>query len=748
MLITNFSSGELSPNLNGRIDLQQYYQGASKLQNFEIIPTGGIQKRVGTKRMVAVPGNARIIPFILDKNRSFVFVFTKNAVEDETCVIKVYQFTTGGNLTLLQNDIPTSYMSIAECNELQYAQNYDRIVFVHRSYKPFELKFVTGNTNTFTYSEMHFDFYPDVTLDDDYDFIMIPSDTLPVSMPTPDGHLKFSYNRASGTSYIPTVKDFEGGIKTVYCVLKGKLYEYDATNGWQPSKKDFDQDEMLFNEEGKYPGCVTYFNNRLWFASSGINRQRVWASATPDTKDTRYNDFCLYKKYVTVNKVVKEADLHVFTCDLLKANINITAGTTTLTNVTQDFTVQGLLQNPLTDYYVSGPYIPVGTKVVSVTANTIVLNTKSIDIDNDKTNLVCSIQLWKNADSVTAEDYEYSVTSQNVTTEDCGFFFDLASNENDAIMFMSANSFLAVGTECSIWSVGADVSALNISARMQGRYGSDELQGLGIEQATIYFAQGKKGIREFYYDSEGEAFRTNNIAILADHVLMEASAVDFDYLSNPYSRLIVCRSDGQLVTLLYDKNNGVMGWNRLKHGNGLFRNVAVVRGYDQWDIVFFLVQQGEDFYIEMLDPEQEMYLDSWKTYPAEDGEYTEEAVLFNETKNDVCSASDIPVGFIDEGDVVYIGYMFESDIISMPVIAGDPSAKRRITHLQVRFLDSYFPVMKCTGVTDERFTGIAAPYSGIRKITYPGASDNDVNFELYSKDAKRVKILSVDAVLA
>ena len=150
----------------------------------------------------------------------------------------------------------------------------------------------------------------------------------------------------------------------------------------------------------------------------------------------------------------------------------------------------------------------------------------------------------------------------------------------------------------------------------------------------------------------------------------------------------------------------------------------------------------------MLDPEQETYLDSWKTYPAEDGEYTEEAVLFNETKNDVCSASDIPVGFIDEGDVVYIGYMFESDIISMPVIAGDPSAKRRITHLQVRFLDSYFPVMKCTGVTDERFTGIAAPYSGIRKITYPGASDNDVNFELYSKDAKRVKILSVDAVLA
>lgn len=751
MLITNFASGELSPNLNGRIDLQQYYQGAAKLKNFEIIPTGGISKRVGCRRMAELPGNARLVPFILDKNRSFIFAMTKNEPEDETCVMKVYQYTADNELTLLQNDIETEYKSIAECNEVQYAQNYDRIVFVHRNYKPLELKFVEGNTNTFTYDQMHFDFYPDVQLDDDYEFIMIPADDYPVNIPTQDGHLKFSYNKSLSRASVQVIKDYEKSVKEAYCILKGKLYVYNTTDGWQPSSKDVDQDLTLFDDEGKYPGCVTFFNNRLFFASSKTNRQRVWASATPDTEDVRYNDFCYFKKFVTVTRVIKDADLHAFTCDIKKTDISVSEGKTVLTNVTQDFTVAGLLQKDLSEYYVTGPYIPVGTKILSVTRNTITINTASLKLDADKQNLECSIQLWRTADTVSGEDYEYKVVSTNVTTADCGFYFDLASNENDAIMFMSANSFLAVGTECSIWSVGADASALNITARMQGRYGSDEIQGIGLAQATIYFAQGKKGIREFYYDAEGEAFRTNNIALLADHVLSEAEAVDFDYLTNPYSRLIVVRSDGQIVTLLYDKNNGIMGWNRLQHGKGNFKNVAVVRGYDQWDITFCIVKYGDGegakYYIEKLDPELEVYLDSWKLYEDTEG-YDSDAVLYNASTDKICGVEDIPEDFADSEDTVYIGYLFESDIISMPVIANDPNAKKRITNLIVRFLDSYFPVMKCTGVADEKFTGITAPYSGVREITYPGSSNRDVTFELYSKDAKRIKILCVNASVA
>jgi hypothetical protein len=83
----------------------------------------------------------------------------------------------------------------------------------------------------------------------------------------------------------------------------------------------------------------------------------------------------------------------------------------------------------------------------------------------------------------------------------------------------------------------------------------------------------------------------------------------------------------------------------------------------------------------------------------------------------------------------------------MPVI--NQKEQRRITALLVRFLESYMPVMKCTGVADEKFTTITSlPYSGVGKITYPGVTDRDVTFELEADEPRAVNILSVDAQTA
>jgi len=45
----NFVSGELSPLLRGRIDLQQYYQGCETADNVVIVPQGGLRRRPGTE---------------------------------------------------------------------------------------------------------------------------------------------------------------------------------------------------------------------------------------------------------------------------------------------------------------------------------------------------------------------------------------------------------------------------------------------------------------------------------------------------------------------------------------------------------------------------------------------------------------------------------------------------------------------------------------------------------------------------
>jgi hypothetical protein len=46
---TSFASGELSPLLMGRTDLDQYYKGAQTAENVVIVPQGGVKRRPGTQ---------------------------------------------------------------------------------------------------------------------------------------------------------------------------------------------------------------------------------------------------------------------------------------------------------------------------------------------------------------------------------------------------------------------------------------------------------------------------------------------------------------------------------------------------------------------------------------------------------------------------------------------------------------------------------------------------------------------------
>lgn len=785
MLITNFAAGELSAKLNGRIDLQQYYSGASRIENFEIIPTGGIKRRVGTKRLTQIDSNSRLIPFILNKNNVYI-------LQCYAYVINIWKYTSAGVLNNIQTitfnepqtqptqtnfsagrwyklvegnyvlantwEEDTTYYynyadfnSLAEVREIQYAQNYDSLVLVHRNHQPVIIQY-DPITELFDVSYMHFDFYPDVELDDDFDFVMIPVNNLPVctKTPTSNGYYEFQYAVKSGNATVTVTKSYNPSVNKVYCVYNGNLWTYSLINGWIQDGDNPDVDMNLFQMESKYPGCVTFFNNRLFFASTLNSPQKIWASASPDAVKNRYNDFCTYKKYVTVNRVVKDADLHVFTCDLAVDDIDAEQHKTTLRNVTQDFTQAGVLKEVLTNYYISGEYIPVGTKVLSVTNNTIVIDTSDITIAEDQTNIVMTIQLWKNANAASADDYEFQIVNNNITVADNALSFELASSENDAIMFISSNKFLAVGTESSIWSVGNGINATSIIAQMQGRYGSDNIQGMTVGQATIYFSQGKKGIREYYYDEMIEAFRTNDIAIIADQMLRESAIVDFDYKSNPYNRLILTRQDGQIVTLLYDKNNGVMGWNRIIRNQGKYESVAVTRGDNETDLVFVVVSDGDNYYIELLDELQEVYLDSWKKIDdvTEINGYSDEAIVYNLTTNKESPINNIPSDFITEGDVVYVGYKIKSYIKSMPVLTNDPTAKKRIISLQVRFLNSEMPKIKIDNLPDENFYGITTPFSGVKEITYPGISDRDVYFIMETEKTKPVTILSVNANVA
>lgn len=60
---SSFVSGELSPLLKGRIDINQYYQAVETADNVVIVPQGGMRRRPGTEFIgECVKGISRISP--------------------------------------------------------------------------------------------------------------------------------------------------------------------------------------------------------------------------------------------------------------------------------------------------------------------------------------------------------------------------------------------------------------------------------------------------------------------------------------------------------------------------------------------------------------------------------------------------------------------------------------------------------------------------------------------------------------
>ena len=155
MLITNFSSGELSQTLFGRTDLEQYYRGAARLENFDVIPTGGIRKRPGTKKVLDGLEDGRIVPFILSRDEVYILHFTHEKITvyragEWDAPKKIF---TNEDLNPQETPEPkeendeedTEQETLYKSDEIpfiQHAQNYRIMVLVHKNHRPFQTVFL------------------------------------------------------------------------------------------------------------------------------------------------------------------------------------------------------------------------------------------------------------------------------------------------------------------------------------------------------------------------------------------------------------------------------------------------------------------------------------------------------------------------------------------------------------------------------------------------------------------------------
>lgn len=126
---TNFSGGELSPRMLGRVELPIYQSCAEIIENAVPVVQGGCIRRYGTTQIQSAKGlnNTRLIPFVLDGNNAYVLEvgnfyirFFKNNAQ--------IQVSPG-----VPVEIATPY-SQAIAFELYYCQGADTMMFFHQSF--------------------------------------------------------------------------------------------------------------------------------------------------------------------------------------------------------------------------------------------------------------------------------------------------------------------------------------------------------------------------------------------------------------------------------------------------------------------------------------------------------------------------------------------------------------------------------------------------------------------------------------
>ena len=81
-ILTNFRAGELSPRLEGRVDLEKYNEGAQTLQNMIVLPQGGVTRRSGSYYAGASKdgGKVRLINFEFSDEQTYVLEFGLNYI--------------------------------------------------------------------------------------------------------------------------------------------------------------------------------------------------------------------------------------------------------------------------------------------------------------------------------------------------------------------------------------------------------------------------------------------------------------------------------------------------------------------------------------------------------------------------------------------------------------------------------------------------------------------------------------------
>ena len=212
-------------------------------------------------------------------------------------------------------------------------------------------------------------------------------------------------------------------------------------------------------------------------------------------------------------------------------------------------------------------------------------------------------------------DYEnFDDQYHETVSDDDAIVYTIASNQVNAIRFLTATRTLIIGTAGGEFAVdgggtGQAITPTNILINRQSNHGAANVDGIAVGNATLFLQRAKRKIRELAYNFDVDGYVAPDLTILAEHIT-ETGITQMAYQEEPNSIIWCVRTDGQLLGFTYQREQQVTAWHRhifggaFGSGNAVCESVEVLptdsSEYQVWVIVKRTINGVTKRYVEYL----------------------------------------------------------------------------------------------------------------------------------------------------
>ena len=648
--ISNFTAGELSPQLDGRTDLGKYFNGAKTLENFTVYPHGGASRRPGSMFVHEVrdsDNKTRIIPFEFSTTDTYVLelsnlkirfyrdggIITETA-KNITAITKAnpavvtsnsHGFTNGDHVIISgvggMTEVNSITFTVANSTTNTFSlQNYDGTAINSSAYTTY----TSGGTAAKIYeiaSPYATADIPNIKFAQSSDIMYLVHPTYSIRKLSRSAHTSWTLTEISLTTgtdiTVSAITKANPGVVTTstnHGLIKGDFITFSSIGGMTELNGNIYKVGNVLNEfsitgiTAANPGVVTTS------AAHGLAvGEKVTITGVKGM--TQVNDITFTVKTVPSTTTFSLSDAVGANWDTSAYTAYASAGTVTTPDL--KFEIQDSDGNNLnTGGYgtFSAGGSDVVTKLTSPVLNKGTGTYPSCVVFYEQRLIFASSNndpqtIWfSKTDSL--EDFTVGSDSADAMT------YSIASNKGNAIKYLTVTRSLICGTAGGEFSVTASSSAepitpTNIQIKKQSSYGSYDIDAVSIGNATMFVQRAKRKVRELVYNYDTDGFIAPDLTILAEHI-SDSGITEMSYQQEPQSILWCVRTDGVLSGLTYARNEQVVGWHRhifggvFGSGNPVVESVATIPGDLNEDVTYVIVKRtingATRRYVEYLQP--------------------------------------------------------------------------------------------------------------------------------------------------